>query len=105
VAVFCIRTCAIKLFFLPHAHAVGRSEADAERGIEQEARVLDSVLPCSAATIHGSNEKIGFSSPIRALLESPAYRPPRSRIYLSRAFTAPVVEVAKPDTLGRRALA
>lgn len=57
---------------LPKAHAVRRSEADAGHGIVREARVVDSLLPHSAAaTIHGSIGTIGFSSLIHTPLESP----------------------------------
>jgi hypothetical protein len=94
---------AIELSLLPKALAVRRSEADAGHGIVREARVVDSFLPCSTATIHESIGEIGFSSLIHAPLESPTDGPLRSRVSPARAFTTQFAKTVKPGALGRRA--
>jgi hypothetical protein len=64
----------LALCFCAKAHAVGRSGEDACHGIVREARVFDSLLPCSAVTIHELIGTIGFRSLVPVFLESPTSR-------------------------------
>ena len=82
---------------LPKAHAIRRSEADAGHGIVREARVVDSFLPHSAATIHESIGTIGFSSLIHPSLESPT----SLACVDARAFSISFGEVEKPGMFER----
>jgi hypothetical protein len=86
---------------LPKAHAISRSEADAGHGIVREARVVDSFLPHSAATIHESIGTIGFSWLVHTFLESPT----SLSCFSARAFATPIAEVEKPDRFRRNACA
>jgi len=70
-------------------------------GIVREVRVVDSLLPRSAATIHESIGTIGFSSLIHTFLESPT---PLECVD-SRAFSTPIAEMEKPVTFERRSCA
>jgi hypothetical protein len=67
----------------------------------REARVVDSFVPHSAATIHESIGTIGFSSLIHPSLESPTLL----ACFSARAFATPIAEVEKPGALERRACA
>jgi len=67
----------------------------------REARVVDSLLPRSAATIHESIGTIGFSSLIHTYLESPT----SLARFFARAFSTPIAKVEKPRTFERRACA
>ena len=68
------RRCArarIALCFSLKAHRSRTQRSGCGNSIVREARVIDSFLPHSAAAIHESMEKIGFSSLVRMRLESP----------------------------------
>jgi hypothetical protein len=94
----CIRTRGNWDILAAEGACSQRSEAGARHGIVREARVVDSLLPHSAAaTIHGSIGTIGFSSLIHTPLESPT----SLACVNARAFSMSIVEVEKQVTFER----